>query len=360
MPSATFIDKSLSGACAQTDTCAKNLRVLNSGNGINPSMDVKRRFYDTYRYDAEMKRADAVLCFHPSAMCELFMELPPRKFVIASTRYEMGRHSPSEWTLWNENLKKIAADPRNIVAANNKYDAEYIRYFTGLDPVIIPSTIDMPDRYAPEKKTFLLATVHGKHAGTLTRQVARQFPTVLPMKTAYPGLYEYRDLCKHLGIVHLPYQTSIMSLFEQYAMGIPVLVPSPEFMWELRMSDDLMMERTWDRVIKNVHPSKSPIPGVNASVPDPNNDVDKAAFLYWVRFADFYLWPGIKTFGSWSELTRLTTVTGWTAESSKAMLTYHKVQKAEMRRLWTKHANISPTCFEPGNQCHHVDRILSL
>lgn len=218
IPSATFIDKSLSGACVQTDTCAKNLRVLNSGNGINPSMDVKRRFVDTYRNDAEMNRADAVLCFHPSAMCELFMELRPQKFVIASTRYEMGRHSPSAWTLWNENLKKIAADPRNIVAANNKYDAEYIKYFTGLDPVIIPSTIDMPDRYAPAKKTFLLATVHGKHAGQLTQQVARQFPTVLPMKTAYPGLYEYHDLCKHLGIVHLPYQTSIMSLFEQYAM----------------------------------------------------------------------------------------------------------------------------------------------
>jgi len=202
--------------------------------------------------------------------------------------------------------------------------------------------------------------VHGKHAGQLTQQVARQFPTVLPMKTAYPGLYEYHDLCKHLGIVHLPYQTSIMSLFEQYAMGIPVLVPSPEFMWELRLSDDLMMERTWDNVIKGVNPSKSPIPGVNASVPDPNNDVDKAAFLYWVKFADFYLWPGIKTFDSWSELTRLTTVTGWTAESSKAMLAYHKVQSAEMQRLWTKHANISPTCFEPGKQCHQADRVLSL
>ena len=229
IPSATFIDKSLSGACAQTDTCAKNLRVLNSGNGINPPSSVKQRFVDAYRNDAEMKRADAVLCFHPSAMCEVFMELSPRKFVVASTRYEMGRHAPSEWKQWNANLKRIAANPLNIVAANNRYDAEYIKYFTGLDPVVLPSTVDMPDRYAPTKTTFLLATVHGNRAGLLTKQVARLTPSVLPISTAYPGHYQYADLCKHLGIVHLPYQTSIMSLFEQYAMvrSQIILVPMP-------------------------------------------------------------------------------------------------------------------------------------
>jgi hypothetical protein len=43
-------------------------------------------------------------------------------------RYEIGRHSSSRWSSWNENLKKIASNPRNIVAANNLYDAEYIKY----------------------------------------------------------------------------------------------------------------------------------------------------------------------------------------------------------------------------------------
>jgi hypothetical protein len=31
----------------------------------------------------------------------------------------------------------------------------------------------------------------------------------------------------------LPYQLSVMSLFEQYGMGIPILVPTVEFLWEL-------------------------------------------------------------------------------------------------------------------------------
>jgi hypothetical protein len=42
-------------------------------------------------------------------------------------RYEIGRHLPKRWMAWNENLRKIAANPRNIVAVNNVYDQEYIK-----------------------------------------------------------------------------------------------------------------------------------------------------------------------------------------------------------------------------------------
>ena len=60
--------------------------------------------------------------------------------VVASTRYEIGRHDPRRWKAWNANLKAIAAHPRNVVAANNRYDAEYVKYFTGLKHVpVLPN-----------------------------------------------------------------------------------------------------------------------------------------------------------------------------------------------------------------------------
>ena len=62
------------------------------------------------------------------------------RIVVASTRYEIGRHDPRRWKAWNANLKAIAAHPRNIVAANNRYDAEYVKYFTGLSHVpVLPN-----------------------------------------------------------------------------------------------------------------------------------------------------------------------------------------------------------------------------
>ena len=46
------------------------------------------------------------------------------------SRYEIGRHEPERWLEWNENLRRIAASPTNIIAANNYYDAEYLKYVT--------------------------------------------------------------------------------------------------------------------------------------------------------------------------------------------------------------------------------------
>ena len=52
---------------------------------------------------------------------------------------EFSRENPTRWKAWLSSLRRIARDPRNVVAANNKYDAEYIRYFAGVDALYIPS-----------------------------------------------------------------------------------------------------------------------------------------------------------------------------------------------------------------------------
>eukprot|EP00977_Amphora_coffeiformis_P010349 scaffold2418_cov175-Amphora_coffeaeformis.AAC.5 len=154
-----FIDKSLSGHCHVTNTCAKDLKVLrNNRVAMNPNDAMRRQFYEAYKDDAEMKTVDIVMCFHPAAMCELFMPLNKRLFVIASTRYELGRFQPEEWNKWNQNLKTVAADPKNVVGANNLYDAKYIEYFTGIQPVVLPSWIPMEDSFTGSSSDILFGS----------------------------------------------------------------------------------------------------------------------------------------------------------------------------------------------------------
>lgn len=84
------IDKSLSGHCHLTNTCERDLRVINKNNGINlrPCANALRKeFYDSYRVDPIMKSVDAFLCTHAASMCELFMPFQKPMIVIASTRY---------------------------------------------------------------------------------------------------------------------------------------------------------------------------------------------------------------------------------------------------------------------------------
>lgn len=130
-----FIDKSLSAHCYLTNTCETDLRVVTALNGIKlgPCPNAMRRdFFNAYRSDAQFASADAVLCTHAASMCELFMPFGKPLIVVASTRYEIGRHEEERWRTWNDNLARIAARRGNVVAANNRYDQEYIMYFTGL------------------------------------------------------------------------------------------------------------------------------------------------------------------------------------------------------------------------------------
>lgn len=69
-----------------------------------------------------MANVDAFLCTHADSMCELFMPFNTSMIVIASTRYEIGRHESDRWELWNNNLRLLSANPNNIIAANNLYD----------------------------------------------------------------------------------------------------------------------------------------------------------------------------------------------------------------------------------------------
>jgi hypothetical protein len=109
-----FIDKSLSGHCKLTKTCAHDLKVLNSDNGISPNAEVQKRFHEVYQNDPEIHTVDIFMCFHPAAMCELFMPFNRTLIVIASTRYELGRFSKEAWTNLNKNLRIIAANPRYV------------------------------------------------------------------------------------------------------------------------------------------------------------------------------------------------------------------------------------------------------
>lgn len=329
--SARFIDKSLSGHCHLTKTCATDLKVLTKSNGISPNAATRTRFVQAYKNDPEMKSVDIVMCFHPSAMCELFMPLDKRLFVIATTRYEMGRESKQAWQQWNENLKRIAEKSSNLVAANNLYDAKYIEYFTGIQPRVIPSWIPMKHFWTGVSADILIAPIHSPSTSQIHSRMKKLSTRLKPLKEKYEH-YTFQQLSENTAIVHIPYQTSVMSLFEQYGMGIPILVPSPAFLWELHDTYDIVSERTWKRIRTGTRPSGSILPGAT-DIPDPNDDLHKDAFLYWIRYADYYQWPHIIQFGSWEELERLIASSAWTDISHK-MKIYHQRELENTKRVW--------------------------
>jgi len=239
-----FIDKSLSQHCDITKTCQgrSTLKVINYGNAMHLDPSLIPQFYSAYKYDSELQSVDAFVCFHPASMCELFMLFNKTLIIIATTRYELGRFAAHRWTRWNNNLMKIAKIPTNVVGGNNRYDVEYIKYFTGIEPQLLPSFCGyISDKYAPSRSGFLLAPVHAGF-GTTFMSEYKTFckrmnctAELIPLRKKYPH-YHYSDLTAHAGIVYIPYQVSVMSFFEQYRMNIPLFFPSLELLttWQLK------------------------------------------------------------------------------------------------------------------------------
>ena len=134
-----------------------------------------------------------------------------------------------------------------------------------------------------------------------------------------------------------------MSLFEQYGMGIPILVPSPEFLWELHDKFDLVTERTWQRIRSGKRPSNSPLRGVNQNILDPNNDIDKNSFLHWIQYADYYQWPHIIQFDSWERLMAIVNSQDWKKVSNDMILYYTTQMENTKKTLLNKINNGNKT-----------------
>jgi len=229
-----FIDKSVSLQCYRTNTCEgrKTLKVINVRNAVFLHPSLIPKFYEAYKEDAEMKSVDAFVCFHPAAMCELFMPFNKSIIVIATTRYELGRFGRYRWKKWNNNLVKIAKSKTNVVGGNNLYDVEYVKYFTGIQGQLLPSVcVYVTTMYTPTRSEFLLSRIRGHgFAATFIREYEELCKnmscnklTSLRQKYRY---YNYTDLVTYAGTVYIPYQVSVMSMFEQYRMNIPLFFPS--------------------------------------------------------------------------------------------------------------------------------------
>jgi len=108
-----------------------------------------------------------------------------------------------------------------------------IRYFTGLEAEWIPSFAGYTrTTYNPSRQGFLLAKrrVDEEFLWSFYEQFQEAckstnrslpIPELISLINRYPS-YRYSDLAAHQSIMHLSYQVSTMSIFEQYRMNFPL------------------------------------------------------------------------------------------------------------------------------------------
>eukprot|EP00277_Geminigera_cryophila_P041581 CAMPEP_0173103610 /NCGR_PEP_ID=MMETSP1102-20130122/38506_1 /TAXON_ID=49646 /ORGANISM="Geminigera sp., Strain Caron Lab Isolate" /LENGTH=488 /DNA_ID=CAMNT_0013998485 /DNA_START=191 /DNA_END=1660 /DNA_ORIENTATION=- len=224
--------------------------LINSDSWYGIDAEMISRF--VWKYSHELKDYDGFIVSHSPVFCRLFEAFEKPIILVNTCRYDQPY-------CWNGNmqerdelhqcLQRLALKQMLIPISNNKADQAYLKLGTGIESCHIPSLCLYTNVTHEYLSTNLAAPCLGsKHLsettgkkGELAKDLAsvtalthRPSETPVAMsehngeKRVTRG-HTWKELYQRQALVHVPYEMSTMSLFEQYSAGVPLVFPTKRF-----------------------------------------------------------------------------------------------------------------------------------
>ncbi len=285
---------------------------------LNP--DMVEKFYQEYK--DYLSQFDGFIVTHAASFALLYKKFNKPIIIVNSTRYSNTWVKDKKKLEWlNHFLQKGVKNNKIFIVSNNKADQIYLKYYTGLDSEHIPSLC----LYTNAKYT-------GKNKGFILKQRLKADLNTIFHKNLIAHLeqgYKWQELYDFQGIIHLPYQISTMSLFEQYSANVPLFFPSKEFLLYLHKEypKRILSELSFYQVMRKNAPN---------AADNPDNTNNKNMLNLWVDNADFYdnsNMPYIQYFDNFGHLETLLTNVNL-KEISENMKKFNEVRKAKAYDQW--------------------------
>lgn len=281
-----------------------------------PTADVKWVNQDTWKsidedqiqnfqneYDEELQTYDGFIVTHTPVFAMLFEKYNKPILIINTCRY----NQPFCWngdkdmlTKFHESLKRMYTKNQMYIVSNNAADQNYLYTRTGIESELIPSLcLYTNTKYSPKKNTFV---VYGDYTQNSFFELLEERP-----KSGYSWdtLYSYK------GIVHMPYEMSTMSIFEQYWAGVPLFFPSKEYYKQCIIEgkmEFISIYDEWEEEIKE-------------------ESIDE-----WLTYADFYRYPYIEYYESFEHLICL--LSEWEDTMREERMEWLETEKGKILSKW--------------------------
>lgn len=257
-----------------------------------------RRVYGSY-----LRGFDGYVATYPPSFALLYEGLPGSTLTVCATRYEWPfTHDARRWDWLDEGLRRGAESGQLTLVANNRADGEYVTNYTGIQPAHIPSACSyVASSYTGARKPAVVCTKRDALARAVCRELTHE---AIPLRAGLGKRYSWSDLYDHRAIVVIPYNTSLMSLFEHYSACAPVYVPTRAFLKQLMVEspEEVLSDLSFSQVI-----GRPAAPRRQAQL-DLNDVRDDQVLDWYLDRADFYdrdWMPAIRQFESWAHLDRL-------------------------------------------------------
>ena len=188
----------------------------------------------TYQDDEKIKHVNGFVCTFPASMCQLWMAFENKSIVfMPAHRYNLGRCTVQDWNLLNKQLKKMEFNEKDTIAAMSRYDLEYLKYYTGIEALLVPSYSGFyfNSVYNPQNVQKGSLLIFGHRKPYIIDKVQQATKSKFQANFVYDlyQRYEISDLLKHQAIIFFPYSVMSFKLTELYSLAIPLFMPSPQF-----------------------------------------------------------------------------------------------------------------------------------
>jgi hypothetical protein len=234
----------------------------------------------TKRYKKFLSRFDGFLVTHTPAFMQLFERLNKPILVMSSTRYEAPyTNRLSDWDGLNSDLIRGVQSGKVFLASNNLGDRDYLKYFLGIEPHYAPSFCDYTKySWKPNAGARLVVC----RSDDLAREICKKTgDTWLPFRDFMGFKYSWSKFNNVSEVFVIPYNISTMSYFEFSTSGIPVVVPSKEFLLDLvKDHHSILSELSYFQIRK--------LDDSHLSDDNPNKYSSDGFYDWWLDRADFY------------------------------------------------------------------------
>lgn len=167
-----------------------------------------------------LKQFDGFISAVSSSFALLYEKMDKPIIIVNAVRYEIPfTDKPKLWKKLNDFLISGVKRKKIFIVANNKADREYLKFYTGLDSVLISSLCSYTNSvYTGKINSFIFQPINRPyHFYDDLIEIAPEL-----IEKDIPRPYEWQDIYDYKGIIHIPYQVSTMSVLEQYAANVPL------------------------------------------------------------------------------------------------------------------------------------------
>lgn len=264
---------------------------------------LKRNFMRIRNYKP-LQQSDCIVCMYLPMTCQYYAAFNKTTIFIPAHRFFLKQCSENQY---NHLIRVMTTFPNVHVVASGIYDYHHIRYYTGMKvPIIYSSSLfsyKQPDTYRPTRSEYLVGPFKRdkvpfeSELNAYCKNSSLKDCSFTTAKRVFGSGWTIEDLASFKAAILFPYATLSYFMNDLFVACVPIFVPSPRFLNELR----LMTAVTATHFCHGSYQISSLSGAGASSYPYNPESEDVKARAYWNQFSTFYS-PATTTFDSWEDL----------------------------------------------------------